>query len=102
MFLGVLWEIYEFAVDRLLGLNMQRQENGMADTMEDLIVDMLGAVVVALMALAYFRSGRYSFVADGVRGFLRENPHLFRRSRETPKPDAEDSPGPPANGEAGN
>jgi hypothetical protein len=82
VFLGVLWEIFEFVVDRFTTANMQSQETGVVDTMQDLIVDTLGAVLVALMALAYFRTGRYSFVVDGVRGFLRKNPRLFGGTKE--------------------
>ena len=78
VFLGVLWEIFEFIVDRFTTANMQSQETGVVDTMQDLIVDALGAVVVALMGWAYSRSGRYSFLADGVRKFLTQNPRLFK------------------------
>jgi len=55
--LGVIWEIYEFSVDSLLGLNMQKfaLENGtplighaaLLDTMKDLIVDCIGALVTS-------------------------------------------------------
>jgi hypothetical protein len=93
MFLGVLWEIFEFAVDRFTTANMQSQETGVVDTMQDLIVDTLGAVAVALMALAYVRAGRYSFIVDGVRAFVRKNPRLFGGSEE--RIDAEDSARPP-------
>ncbi len=57
--LGVLWEVYEFAFDGLLGLNMQKfmLESGeqlvgraaLSDTMEDLIVDMIGAFVMSVI-----------------------------------------------------
>lgn len=57
--LGVIWEVYEFAADGLLGLNMQKfaLEDGtqligrmaLADTMEDLIVDGIGAFVVSMI-----------------------------------------------------
>jgi len=55
--LGVIWEIYEFAADSILRTNMQKfaLEDGerlvgqaaLADTMKDLIVDMLGALAVS-------------------------------------------------------
>ncbi len=55
--LGAIWEIYEFAGDMILGLNMQKAylANGTAlvgkaalmDTMEDMIVDAIAAAVVA-------------------------------------------------------
>lgn len=57
--LGVIWEIYEFTFDGLLGLNMQKfmMEPGdvmlvgraaLEDTMEDLIVDTLGALFISV------------------------------------------------------
>lgn len=58
---GVVWEIYEFSVDSLLSMNMQKYltDTGEAlvgaaalqDTMEDLIVDLVSALVVS--ALGY-------------------------------------------------
>lgn len=55
--LGVLWEFYEYTFDGILGLNMQKfaLENGtplvgreaLQDTMEDLLVDAAGALVIA-------------------------------------------------------
>jgi len=78
--LGVVWEIFEFAVDSFWPLvNMQSTETGVRDTMVDLIVDTLGAVVVAFMGYAYFTTGRYSFIGDGVHSFLQKNRRLFRR-----------------------
>jgi hypothetical protein len=57
--LGVVWEIFEYAVDCLLGANMQKfaLESGepligqaaLADTMKDLIVDAIGAFVMSLI-----------------------------------------------------
>ena len=57
--LGVMWEIFEFAVDGALGVNMQKfaLENGtllsgrlaVIDTMQDLIVDSIGAFVMSII-----------------------------------------------------
>lgn len=41
---GAVWEIYEFVVDQVFGTNLQL---GNADTMWDLIMDLIGAVIVA-------------------------------------------------------
>jgi hypothetical protein len=77
--LGVLWEIFEFAVDTLWPhINMMSNETGVADTMQDLIVNLFGAVIVGLMGWAYSKSGRYSYLIDAVRAFMRKNPRLFR------------------------
>ncbi len=60
--IGVLWEIYEFSFDGILGLNMQkfRLEDGtdligrlaLQDTMDDLIIDCIGALVTSI--IGYF------------------------------------------------
>ena len=60
--IGVLWEIYEFSFDGILGLNMQkfRLEDGtnligrlaLVDTMDDLIIDCIGAFVTSM--IGYF------------------------------------------------
>ncbi len=57
--LGVVWEIYEFACDGILGTNMQKfaLETGVGlvgrlaviDTMKDLILDMVGALLIAVV-----------------------------------------------------
>lgn len=82
VFLGVLWEIFEFGVDRMWpAVNMQSNETGVADTMHDLIVNTVGAAMVAVMGWAYFRTGRYSFIAEAIQAFISKNPRLFRRGR---------------------
>ena len=60
---GALWEIYEFAFDGLLGLNMQKFTTAsgevlvghlaLRDTMTDMIVDAAAALLIAL--LGYLR-----------------------------------------------
>ena len=57
--LGVVWEIYEFASDAILGLNMQKAilrdgtplvgKAALSDTMKDLIVDSIGALVISVI-----------------------------------------------------
>lgn len=51
--IGVLWEVYEFSMDRLVGFNMQKfreaGQDGLIDTMLDLIVDSIGAFVVSVL-----------------------------------------------------
>jgi hypothetical protein len=81
--LGVFWEIYEFVADKLVpGLDMQVRATGPDDTMIDMIVNLIGAAIVALLGYFYVRTGRESFIVDGVVRFIRRNPHLFNRSPE--------------------
>lgn len=63
---GAVWEIYEFAADGLLGTNMQKfitadgtvliGRKAVADTMEDIIVDTLGAMVVTTIGYVKLRN----------------------------------------------
>ena len=69
---GVLWEIYEFSFDGILGLNMQKfmemSEGGalvelagraaLADTMRDLITDLVGAVLVSIFGYISLKRGK--------------------------------------------
>ena len=69
---GTLWEVFEFLMDWSLGFNMQK--SGLFDTMTDLLVDIAGAVLAALMSYKYMK-GEDSLLADDViRHFLHKNP----------------------------
>lgn len=57
--MGVFWEFFEFGADRLLGYNMQKfrlpGQDGLVDTMEDLIVDAIGALIACISGWLYIR-----------------------------------------------
>ncbi len=57
---GAVWEIYEFVADQVFGTNLQ---HGNIDTMSDLIMDIVGAVIVAgLAAIALGRAEGQRFI----------------------------------------
>lgn len=76
--IGAIWEIFEFAVDGLFGLNMQK--SGLIDTMWDLIVDTVGALIVALLGYLYMRRGVESFLERWIENFIERNPRLFGKT----------------------
>ncbi len=77
--LGALWEIFEFGMDQLLGLNMQK--SGLMDTMWDLIVDTMGALVISGLGFLYITTaGNDSFLERWIDGFIGENPRLFGKT----------------------
>jgi len=74
--MGTLWEIFEFAMDQLLGLNMQK--SGLVDTMGDLIVDVLGAGVMSVLGWGYISTRETdSFLERWIEDFIQNNPKLF-------------------------
>ncbi len=52
---GTIWEIFEFLMDRSFGFNMQK--SGLVDTMTDLMVNALGALIAAAFGYYYVRRG---------------------------------------------
>ena len=57
--MGVFWEFFEFGADRLFGYNMQKfrmpGQDGLVDTMNDLIVDAIGAIVACIGGYIYIK-----------------------------------------------
>jgi uncharacterized membrane protein YjdF len=84
--IGTLWEIYEFAMDQLFGLSMQTpmlgDPSGLTDTMFDLMVDTLGALIISLAGYFYMASGNESPIDRGIQRFIERNPRLFTRGKK--------------------
>ncbi|HSC05318.1 MAG TPA: hypothetical protein VLD59_00675, partial [Steroidobacteraceae bacterium] len=77
--LGALWEIFEFAMDSVFGLNMQR--SGLVDTMWDLIVDAAGALLIAVLGYGYLsRARNVSFLERWIARFIHANRRFFEGS----------------------
>lgn len=79
--IGTVWEIFEFAMDQVLGLDMQKPMlgdiSGLTDTMWDMIVNAGGALFVSLVGWRYMMRKDIFFVRDLIRRFIRKNPALF-------------------------
>lgn len=74
--MGALWEIFEFGMDQFFGMNMQK--SGLVDTMWDLIVDTIGAAVIAVLGYGYLMTaGNASFLEQWIDRFIEANPRLF-------------------------
>lgn len=74
--MGALWEIFEFGMDGFFGLNMQK--SGLVDTMWDLIVDTVGALVIAGLGYGWLRTaGTDSFLERWINDFVAANPRFF-------------------------
>lgn len=74
---GALWEIFEFAMDETIGTNMQK--NGLSDTMWDLIVDTVGAGIVATIGYLHIVSKKRGWFHRLLNQFLTANARLIRR-----------------------
>ncbi|MGB3178171.1 MAG: hypothetical protein WBA90_09880 [Albidovulum sp.] len=77
--IGTLWEIFEFAVDRIAGTQMQK--SGLMDTMGDLIVDTVGASIGALSGFLYLKGQQFGGLTAALQEFIQANRKLFRKRR---------------------
>lgn len=73
--IGALWEIFEFGMDQIFGLNMQK--SSLVDTMSDLIVDSIGALIGAFAGYVYLKRGKDGVLSGTIDQFVEDNPHMF-------------------------
>lgn len=68
--IAVGWEIYEFTMDRLYGLSLQRSiptsEIGLLDTMSDFICA-TGGALLGMFLIAFYRNGKFGKYKKSVR-----------------------------------
>ncbi|MHC9237290.1 hypothetical protein ACX9MO_16825 [Pseudooceanicola sp. 502str34] len=76
--IGAAWEVFEFTMDQTFGMNMQK--SGLVDTMGDLIVDMVGAFIGALVGFAYLKGRSFGGMGHVIAEFIRRNPRYFART----------------------
>jgi uncharacterized membrane protein YjdF len=82
--IGALWEIFEYGMDSFFGMNMQKEmrgdPSGLTDTMWDMIVNTVGALVIALLGYGHLKTaGSHSFLERWIHAFIESNPRLFER-----------------------
>lgn len=82
--IGTIWEMFEFGMDEVFGLNMQKpmqgDPSGLTDTMFDMIVNAAGAAVVSMSGWIYIRRARRRHVDTWVARLIRRNRRWTRRS----------------------
>ncbi|WP_245989691.1 hypothetical protein [Litoreibacter meonggei] len=77
---GALWEVFEFGMDSVFGLNMQK--TGLDDTMGDLIVDAIGGALGSLAGYLYLAGSDRGLLAQPIRQFIALNHRLYLKSRD--------------------
>jgi len=75
--IGVFWEIFEFWMDLIFGLNMQK--SGLVDTMFDLMEDCIGAFVTSTIGYFYIKYKRPSRFQIYLSEVLERNRKFFKK-----------------------
>ena len=95
---GTLWEIFEYAMDSIFGYNMQK--SGLRDTMGDLIVNAVGAMVAALGGVFYLSGERGWNLGGTFDAFIAANRSRFGKvlpghgAQDRGEPPSDPDPGP--------
>lgn len=74
---GVTWEIFEFTADCLFDLQMQK--SGLQDTMEDLMVNAVGASIAAFSGYLYLRGQTDGILSNFIEKFIKRNRRLYQK-----------------------
>lgn len=81
--IGSVWEIFEFGMDRIFGMNMQKpmfgDPSGLTDTMWDIIVNAIGAFLISFSGYIYLKQKKSFFVKSWIRSFIEKNPGMFKK-----------------------
>lgn len=81
--MGAIWEIFEFAMDQFFGLNMQK--SGLNDTMTDLLVNTVGAMIGALSGFLWLK-GRQLGPMGMIEEFVQLNRRGFQKLKDKRTP----------------
>ncbi len=76
--IGSIWEIFEFSMDNVFALNMQK--SGLRDTMWDMMVNSGGALITAVLGYFYVKGGDALLFNRVMARLIKRNPRLFKRS----------------------
>jgi hypothetical protein len=74
---GVLWEIFEFVADWFFATNLQ--QSGLVDTMTDLMINAIGALVAAAIGYYYVLNGDSLLGQKVIRNLVDRNYERIRR-----------------------
>lgn len=74
--MGVFWEIFEFWMDTIFGLNMQK--SGLIDTMFDLMEDCAGAFITSTIGYFYIKTRKSSRFQQYLTEMLKKNHKFFK------------------------
>ncbi len=77
MTVGACWEVFEYTVDSLFGMNMQK--SGLDDTIGDLIVNAIGGLIASLTGYFYLVHNSAGLLGRGLAQFIDVNQRLYEK-----------------------
>jgi len=81
--MGTAWEIFEYLTDMIFATNMQK--SGLDDTMQDLMVDVVGASIGALAGFGFLKGQNRGGLTGMIADFVRQNRRFFKKFKQRKK-----------------
>lgn len=78
--LGSIWELFEFFMDQVFGMDMQK--SGLVDSMTDMILNIFGAAIAGLSGYLYLIERGTVGLSPLISAFVDLNKTLYRKSRD--------------------
>ncbi|WP_195822690.1 hypothetical protein [Roseobacter sp. MH60115] len=79
MTIGAVWEIFEFGMDQVFGLNMQK--SGLMDTMGDLMINTVGSLIASVTGYLYLVRNAAGPLGRSLAQFIALNRRLYQKSK---------------------
>ncbi len=83
--IGSLWEIFEYFLDSTFNTGLQR--GGLKDTIQDMIVNAIGAGLVSILGFFYIKKGKKLFISEFITELIEKNLWIFGKGRKKEKPE---------------
>lgn len=80
MTVGATWEVFEYSMDALFGLNMQK--SGLDDTMEDLAINALGGAISSATGYLYLVRQSTGPLSRRLAEFIDLNRRFYQKSKD--------------------
>lgn len=77
MTIGASWEVFEFSMDNIFGLNMQK--SGLVDTMEDLMINAFGSLIASMTGYVYLVRNSAGPLGQSLSQFIHLNRRLYQK-----------------------
>ena len=75
MTIGAVWEVFEFLMDLTFSLNMQK--SGLNDTMGDLMINAVGALIASATGYFYLMRSSAGILGSVLKEFIARNRRLY-------------------------
>lgn len=80
MSIGALWEVFEYGMDQIFGMNMQK--SGLDDTMQDIMIDAVGAGFGAFSGYLFLKGRQFGGLGRVLEQFVEANKRWYGKLRD--------------------